>query len=98
MTLGSGNRGRRAPAAAARRLDDDDLVGGERQARLARLVTNRAVGPHDVIVPGLAVGATLQPVGREAAALALQGHARGVAEAADRADETVAAAVLASAR
>src|SRR5213080_3690700 len=84
-----------APAAAARRLNDDDLIGVERQACLAGFVANLAVALHNIIMPGLGIGAAMQPVRSEATALALQGDARGMVEAADRAHETVAAAMLA---
>src|SRR5690242_6582388 len=76
-----------APAAAARRLDNNDLIGAERQARLAGFVANLAVALHDIIMAGLGIGAAMQPVRSEAAALALQRDARGMVEAADRAHE-----------
>src|SRR5204863_5545334 len=86
------------PAAAARRLNHDDLVGAERQARLAGFVANLTVALHDIIMPGLGIGAAMQPVRSEAAALALQRDARGMVEAADCAHQTVAAAMLAGTR
>src|SRR3954466_13165270 len=82
---------RPAPAAAARGFDDDDLVGAERQARLARYLADAAIAMQDGVAAGLAVGAAMQPVGGEAAALALQRYARLMVEAADRAHQTVAA-------
>src|SRR4051794_5314499 len=82
------------PAAAARGFDDDDFAVAERHAGLAGQLLDMAVGVQRGVAAGLAVGAAMQPVGGEAAALALQRHARVVAENSDRAHEAVAAAVF----
>src|SRR2546425_3677728 len=86
-----------SPAAAPGGFDYHDLAVLEREGRLAGIGLLGAIATDDEIAAGLAIGAAVQAVGAELAAVRLQRNAGVVIEHAQSADDAVAAAVPAGA-